>query len=295
VLFFILPTHLPIESDFEEKPYEELMNYELAEIRKIFPVGQVFEHEIAIDAALFSRHPDFWKLWKPFSSRMAGVHLTEGLWKRLRERLDSDAFPRFRCNLFIQYKRPSFITGANGKARRRWNQPYFRFDVDQRQQAILQVLEDKTKKNSIVVYACASFLKWKELWTFTRNHRLVRNSNFVRPVDLNGHDKYTFVLGGSDGFGYSDPRRVRSTDLIKEIDKLSESSPLFRSNAEFLTDCSNQMTHVMSGFPELAEAHSSLMQLIEVPQDSLAKSVISIRSFALLLGVSWSVVLNDAS
>jgi len=277
-------------SEFEEKQYEELLNFELAEQRKIFPAGQVLEHTIAVDSAMYSRSPDFWGLWKQSSRAKGGVRLTRKLWDDLKSTINSDSFPRFKCNLFIQYKRPKLISSPNGKARGYWKRPYYRYEIDPHQQGILQKLEHRTRRNAIVVYACGAFDKWKDLWHFSTSTALVKNSNFVRPRSMKGHEKYTFVRGGRNGRGYSEPEELPLVDILKEIDTRVANNSESGSNTEFLFLLSAQIGNVAAEFPqEFAKIYAAMMRLIEFPQHELAGSISSILAFTFLTNLSWSV------
>lgn len=164
-----------MECEFEEKQYEQLLNIELAWRGSVYPAGQVLENIIGIDAAVFTKDPGFWRLWNlrrwwwPFGSAWKkGVALSPGHWKHAQHELDSASFPRFKCNVFIQYKRPEFITSPRGKEYGYWRQRYFRYDTRSQQQDILYELEQRISKNSLVVYACPAFFKLKELWHFDK-------------------------------------------------------------------------------------------------------------------------------
>ena len=112
-----------MDCEYEEKQYEQLMNYELAEKGRIYPAGQCLEKDIGIDAALFfSKNSKFWRKWNDSRSLnfRPGVNLSRKLWNIAERKLKSAAFPKFKCNLFIQYKRPESIKSPNGKQYPDW-------------------------------------------------------------------------------------------------------------------------------------------------------------------------------
>jgi hypothetical protein len=136
---------------FEERQYEQPLNFELAWRGKIFPAGQVLENTIGIDAALFSRDPTFWRLWNTqrwwLSFRRLwkhGVRLKSELWEDAKNKLDNVKFPKFKCNVFIQHKRPEYITSPRGREFNFWRQKYFRYDINTDQRDILSKLEQRS-------------------------------------------------------------------------------------------------------------------------------------------------------
>lgn len=281
-----------MECEFEEKQYEQLLNFELGEKRKIFPAGQVLENAIGIDVALYSRNVDFWKLWRRFPRLRSGMHLTRELWDSFEGQLDSGAFPKFKCNIFIQHKRPEFISSPLGKEYDKWKHQYYRYDVVPDQQGILQRLEQKTSKNAIVVYACGAFHEWKDLWHFSASDSLVENSNFARPRSIDGHERYTFVRAGRGGIAFSEaPEKIPPLDFLAEVDARIDVRNEFESNVQFIITLSRQIDEVVEEFPEeLGKIYSSMMQFMEIPEHELARSVRTILTFTFLTNVSWLII-----
>jgi len=148
-----------VNAEFAEKTYETLMNMELPHRSRIFAPGQVDEHHIGIDAAIFTEKRILLKLFG-FESVPSGKQLNRDLWN-LDEKVSlSKKFPKFKCNIFIQYKIPEFIKSPNGREYSHWNKHYFRYDINSKQQEILYKLESKISSNSIVAYSCPAFYTW---------------------------------------------------------------------------------------------------------------------------------------
>ena len=289
--------------EFEEKQYGEPLNNELSSRAPIYAPGQVFENKIGIDAALFSKNPKFWRLWQkrhrwlpPFlPGYKTGVYLEPELWDYIEETLNSDAFPQFKFNLFMQHKRPEFISSSLGKEYKRWRQPYFRYDLTPRQQDILYRLEQKVSANAIVVYGCPTFWRFRELWSFSKSHRLVENSNFVQPHDLKGHERYTFINSRKKGKAFSEPVDIERLVLLEEIYKrLSKERIEFRSNTDFIHSLSKKIMEVMEeSDKEFREGFISMTEYISAgantPIHKLAKSVMRILIFTFMTDISWGV------
>jgi hypothetical protein len=121
-----------LQCKFEEKQYEQLMNIELAKNGQVYPSGQFLENDIAIDAAAYYGDQAFWQSW-PTGRRMIvkpGLYLRKEFWEIAEKRLENNMFPKFKCNLFLQYKRPEFIKSARGLERSLWGESYFRYKID---------------------------------------------------------------------------------------------------------------------------------------------------------------------
>jgi len=283
-----------MECEFEEKQYEFPLNKELVEGHNIFVPGPVFESILGMDAALFTRNLRFWMLW--FSWRYflppwrRGVHLTRELWDGLKEDLDSDSFPRFKFNLFIQHKRPEHVSSPNGREYGHWGQAYFRYDIKDEQQRILYELQGRVSSNALVVYACASFWRYVELWQFVEQGRLVENSNFVQPRDVQGHHRYTFIERGNFGIACSEPSKVENLDIREVMSKMREAKTEFKSNSQFIFSLSQQFLEVVKSLPEdFQKTYKSLTTFIEVPEHELARSMATISVFTYLTNLTWGI------
>lgn len=280
-----------MKCEFEEKQYEQLLNMELAGTKQILYVpGQVFENVIGIDAAIYSRSRRFWRLWRFRPSWPPGVYLEPRFWDWTGKELDDDAFPKFRFNVFVQHKRPEYISSRLGREYRYWNRPYFRYDLNASQQHVLHKLEQKVSSSAIVVYACAAFWQLKELWDLNRNRTLVENSSFVQPYNLSGHQRYTFIRDGNIGKAFSEPLDIESIDLVKEIDRMFEVGEHFENNTGFIYSLYRSIMEVVR---DLDEDHRigfvSLLEHIGIPPHELAGSLISILIFAFLTGTIWGI------
>lgn len=232
------------KTQFEEKTYETYLNFELTHEKRIFPPGQFFEFDIGIDAAIYSMNPIIWRIFnrRPFPR---GERLRAQLWDFAERAITDDQFPKFRVNLFIQYKRPEFITGYGGSEYKEWNQPYFRYRISSTQQNSLFHLEENISSNSIVAYACAAFWKNDDLYRFQRINQLIQNSNFVQPSNLQGHEVYTFINGGGHGIACTEPTYIRNMDIIQNIDNMIGTGKKLENNLEFIYSLDKSIMQTM--------------------------------------------------
>jgi len=281
-----------LQCEFEEKQYEQPLNYELASKRRIYPAGQRFENKLAIDAAIFSRNPEFWKLWKDVSGFgwRAGLKLTPDLWDNIEQVVNSDLFPKFKFNLFVQHKRPEYISSPSGAEYFFWNQPYFRYNIVDNQQKILHKLERRVSSEAIVVYACPSFWRRADLWRYM-NGKLVENSNFVQPTSLQGHGRYTFLKGGNFGGAFSEPREIPSLNILADIDRVFEKDIRFESNTQFLRKLAMTVRAVIKedSDPETREAFLSIERTIGFPEHEFGNDLVSILTFTYITVTTWAI------
>jgi hypothetical protein len=280
-----------MECEFEEKQYEYQMNRQLEKKRSVtFVSGQVLENTIGIDAAILSYDPIFWSLWRAQNPK-SGIRLSPKLWDFMKKHIDNDEFPaKFKYNVFMQYKRPEYISSPRANEFKTWNKPYFRYDIDDEQQDILCRLEQKVSKCAIVAYACPSFWRRKELWRYQANRRLVENSNFVQPIVLNGHKRYTFVKSGKDGIPFSEPKKTLGISLLEEIDKLSERQMPFESNSGFITSLYKNVREVVDkSSEEFREGYYLILESAGPLEHNLARSLAGILTFCFMVNVSWAI------
>lgn len=163
-------------AEFEEKQYEQLLNMELGENRRIFPTGQYFENTAGVDVALFSRRIAFWRLWffTPIIQPKRGVHLDSGFWDDLTSEWNSPRYPiKYRCNVFLQHKRPEYVTRGKSEELKHWRKPFFRYLIDEHQQDILSKLEQRVSNDALVLYSCPAFWQKNDLWSFADGGKLI--------------------------------------------------------------------------------------------------------------------------
>jgi hypothetical protein len=287
-----------LDCKFEEKQYEQPLNFELA-VRGslIFSPGQVFENTLGIDAALFSKNPNFWRMWQKrlrghqfFSSYRGGTYIDREWWNEFQNGLDDESFPKFKFNVFVQHKRPEFISRTNGSEFTAWKQPYFRYVINSDQQVRLEKLEGGVASEGIVIYTCPAFWRFEELWSYALSHTPIENSNFVQPHNLRGHTRYTFVSGGRYGKAFSDPKDVEGVDLLENIAQMFERVTDFRSNTEFIFSLSKRISAIVAESDRsFRETYASVISSIADFEQQFAFSFMSIIAFVYLTNISWAI------
>ena len=143
-------------ANFEEKTYENYFNAELDRCSEIFfPLGQVQEGFLGFDSSANSRNRRLWRsigfpFW--FHPPFAGIELRE-IAREMEFYLERSivSIPRMKANLLFQYKRPEYIKTSTGKEWSYWNQPYFRYDIYQKQQELLNEIDSKFGDRVLII------------------------------------------------------------------------------------------------------------------------------------------------
>lgn len=252
-----------------------------------------FEYLIGIDAAISYSEQYIWNTFRykrPFSS---GVYLTPELWDLVEEDLKTSKFPDFKCNIFVQYKRPEYIFRSNGAEYKKfWKQPYFRYKIKMRQQGVLYNLEQNIPSNSIVVYGCAAFWTYKNLYEFYGKTKLIENSNFIQPHKLQNHKKYTFINSGNVGKAFSKPTDIEGLNIINYINRMSKSQKEFNNNLEFLLSLNKSLEKVIMEFDdEYKRIFMSMKKTIKIPNYEIAIAFKNILLFTFITNTRWFIVI----
>ncbi|MHA1333086.1 MAG: hypothetical protein ACTSPL_03315 [Candidatus Odinarchaeia archaeon] len=285
-----------MKCEFEEKIYEFYHNLELVDRERIiFPPGQVMEHDLGIDVALFSWNKKFWRIWGFKTSRAipTGIGwwplLNEHQWEKLEAVINT--FSDFKFNIFLQYKRPKYITSIRGREYRWWGKPYFRYELLEHQQNILEQLELNARRNAIVAYASPAFYKWKDLSRYFEENRLIENSNYVKPDMLKRHRRWTYINSGTLGKAFSEPRDIENIFLLKEIRRIRGeiSNVKHISNSEFIAKTSNQIVASLRETKNYWPIFSKRIERLPLPRHSLGRNLVKIYIFLFITRIRWGI------
>jgi len=292
---FCIRQEINMQCEFEEKTYEQYHNLELLPSEKIFfPPGQIQEHTLGIDSALFTRNRKFWKIWGYykrwwFPQIPSGVYLEDLPWEELKEILESEK--RFKFNIFLQYKRPEYINSTRGKEYRFWGRPYFRYAIHEFQQEILLNLERRVNKQGLVTYAAPAFYRMKDLLNFFQQAKLIDNSNYIKPSFLGSHKKWTYENSGLYGKAFSEPEKINSFSLIQELKIIRErmSNTYHENNFQFMENTLNIISESIQAVDYFKGAFNRVLELLPLPKHPLGKIVIKIYIFLYLTKIRWAV------
>ena len=237
---------------FEEKTYESYFNNELDSKSSIyFPPGQVLEGLLGFDASANSSNRKLWKslgfpFW--FYPQFSGVKLRD-----IAEELEMEfkhiiqSIPQIKTNLLFQYKRPEYITTANGKEWSHWGKEYYRYSIYKEQHDLLSKIDSTFGDKALVLYAAPAISSLTDLVKFKGNNKIIENSNFKKASELNRHSKNTYVSSGTYSIACSEPERIDNINLISVLESYETNQEL--ENEYFFTKAREVITEAMQYSP----------------------------------------------
>ncbi len=283
--------------NFEEKTYESYFNNELDRSSDIyFPIGQVQEGDFGFDSAAFSNNRRLWhRLGHPFwfSPRFRGVELRD-IADEMEDWLNSEIkhVPSMKANLLFQYKKPEYIASSLGKEWHHWDKPYFRYDIYHEQQNLLTHIHSNFQKQILIVYAAPAIYDVNELVDIHLNRKIIDFSNFKRVMDLNGHNRNTYIQAGTYSIACSEPKQIENIDLIKEFERISKihNTNENKNNREFITNFRKQIVTLINEDPFYSNPFKKLNEKISKwHRYELLYSFMIMSNFKHLTGIQWLI------
>ncbi len=213
-----------VAAEFEEREYEHPLYAELKVSNgRLWAPGQVLEGYLGVDRTLFLDGPFPLNLHGPFAP--PGISLPR-YWHFLRDELkvpSKKKLPSFLLNVFLQAKRPRYLTTASTYlVRAGVKGKHWAFSTESEQQLILEKLEAKFVGKMIVSYAAPVFHTDARLHGHTINQTVVKNSTFPSPSLLSGHKDWHYKVPGATGAGASEVRALEEPSLEDRIESLAE-------------------------------------------------------------------------
>jgi hypothetical protein len=258
--------------------------------------GQVFEGNFGIDSSLEVLKPDFWTTLG-HSDYPKGVILSHYkfgyVWKRIKHKKE---LPNFSLNLFLQVKRPEGLRNRpNNLKVLGLKSPYWRFGIKKHQQKLLMQLAQKLNNRAFVAYASPAFHLNNDLYSNTRNNKLIENSTFVRAERLNGHHKWVYDCSGSNGIACSEPQRIENEYLLNEINNAVKKNKKEKKNSnENLILLTQNISEIVNENGETNPIANEILiryesiRKTEISQES--KNYILINIFANLTNSNWITI-----
>lgn len=276
--------------DYEEKTFEGTLNQELVGASGLlFPPGQVLENDLGIDVGILTHHRAFWRIWDLAPPPM-GVDLAQISW--IRHRHPAPQLPSYRLNLFLQHKRPEFLSQRNSKEWSHWNKPYFRFAITPHQQATLEAGAKAVGADALVAYSCPALETAAKLFDAIETRTLVVNTNFVEVTRMTGHACYTFSEGGSSGVACSEPVEIEPLLLLDELPERLAAA----SGDPFLNIAVTATTAMLNAHPSLRDRVTQLADRAreisaDLPTDLRGpiRKFVQVTEACYLLGCTWLV------
>ena len=209
-----------MRAEFKEKTYEKYFGFELARRTNVtFSPDPCDEAFLGFDDAFFLELRWLWRL-APYirrsrRSRLHGLriseldHICDAITKRC---------PPFKFNLFVQYKRPEYLSRSSALEWPCWQRPYFRYEITPHQQGLLARIEQQSHGRAATIYASPAFWQTNDLWDHVEAERVVDQSNMASVGRLNGHTRFSYCAAGSFGRGHSDPVDVESPSFQQTLE-----------------------------------------------------------------------------
>ncbi len=202
-------------AEFEEKEFEGPLNGQLGLGGPLWSPGQVLENLVGFDVAMLTTDAVFWAArgflvppqgavglpaWWPWALNCRAWHLRHP--------------PPFKMNVFLQHKRPEYLSRSSAAEWATWNTAYFRFWITHHQQVALDACASALGQNGLVAYASPAFHTRVDLFGHIADRTLVANTHFAPAIKLNRHTRYTYVDATTSGLAHSEPSRVEPLIIL---------------------------------------------------------------------------------
>ena len=205
-----------MKAEFEEKQYEIAASIELASGdygSRVFSSGQVLEGILGYDSAADPSADHL--LWKILElPRPKGVVLIPRYW-RGGEKVDKAVLPQSAVSMILQFKRPQYMLHGNAAQWNLWKRPFFRFERQSSQHAVLSRLEKALGNGALVRYASPAFYSYGALEKAQLLQEVLLQTGFASPSDIGSHKVWTYIEPGVDG-------RANPSGNHKKFERISE-------------------------------------------------------------------------
>lgn len=245
------------EKDFEKSLYNQLENGE----HDVWAPGQCLEKHIGID---FSGNINSREFWNRFGGhKPKGVVLKDyKMGYVLKKVKKGNILPNFKMNLFIQAKRPYIHSGVRSSI---YSTKHYSFNINVKQQKILEKLDHKLKHRALLVYAAPVFGTYKELYQYTHDVTIISHTSFPKVSNLSGHTKW-YYYDSNSGTAHSEPEEQKTKSIFKLIDDFKQENNYSDNencyaNLFFL---SNAIVGTLAEFPDNVQANSLFSQIREM-------------------------------
>ncbi len=287
-----------MKAEFEEKDFEAPLYNELKfGSHRIATPGQVFEGKFGIDAAMEAEHPLFWDLFG-FYDIPRGVVLDELRWGFMWQKLGRKRrLPTFSTNLLIQAKRPEPLSRVSSKLKSYgFKSKYWRFQITEHQQEILEKVSQNLRRRALVVYASPAFHTLDSLYDYTEAQTIVENSNFVKVERLHNHKKWNYYQPGTSGVALSEPEFIKGEPFYSMIEQERESSQEnvdFSENLHFLHKMIVETCHSIQEHNPIAKyylrLHGRLMRMDELYDHEETIDYVAFNVFCNVAKLKWLI------
>lgn len=291
------------QAEFEERSYEAPLYNQLERGNSIiYTPGQVLESRLGFDRGLFLAELAVWRILG-YNAPLPGAALGYYDWPLgWGPPHPSRQLPRFRLNLFLQAKRPTYYKRKPKTVRKidSISPPLWSFRVAQHQQQLLEVLASKLQGRAHVAYAAAAFHTNSALFTHTKYRSIVAHSTFPSVGALSGHEAWYYHQPGAKGAANPRPESIEEPELlnrlrnfpptrsVEEGQQLSWLDDLAVGVEEAAREGVETTDAVNAQFFDDLQLVDRLAEAAELPPS--LRAYVAVRIFTIRYGISWLVV-----
>lgn len=192
----------------------------------------------------------------------------------------------YSANLFIQFKKPEYLTSLRSSQYYHFGSPYYRYTLYQEQFDTLIALNNSLINNNTpatIVYASPIASNLNELHEQAIRREVVENSSIAEISTLNGHNHVVYT-DNKNYIGCSEPRKYNGKTLKKHLEGIKTETNLnetYKSMEVFLEEYDNLSY-------SFYKKHISAVNELELSPKE--KQISSIEWIANYLGVKWTII-----
>jgi len=189
-----------------------------AEMQGLYlPLGQVAEQFLPYDADAMTRNHRLWRIMAHqfrFDVPVVSEDLQEAAIV-LEGLINDEILPKkqFTRHLIMQYVTPEYIESRQGKERKKWGAPYYRYDIDEGRQALLMAIAEQMGDAALVVYAAPAVHTMKSLLEANMAGTVVRSTNCKTAKQMKNKHRLTYTRFSDQSVVYGSGRKVDNVEL----------------------------------------------------------------------------------
>lgn len=280
----------------EEKTFENYFNAELASVSSVhFPLGQKQEGIIGADSVAYTNSRRLWGMigfpWFWFYPPFDGLDL-ELIASEMEKHTKSNIqnIPKIKTNLLIQYKRTEYLHFHMCREWKYWKQPYFRYEIYQKQQRLLDHINSQFSDKVLTLYAAPAVTNIDELVALSIKKQIIKNTNFQKASKLTGHHINTFIKAGNQSMAFSEPEILNNVDLLETLNTMQGEDFTIESFVSF----TSKISTIMEEKSEYKKSFNLLMeQYVSLKKYEIFYGLMQMKVFRELTGIQWMVVFEN--
>lgn len=280
---------------YEEKTFESYFNNELDKKSSIyFPLGQVQEGVIGADSVAYSKNKQLWRKfgypWFWFYPPFDGVDfrvIASEMEHFLKKTVEN--IPNIKVNLLFQYKRAEYLTSPHSLQWSSWRQPYYRYEIYQQQQQLLEHIDGKFGTQVLTLYAAPAVKDTEELVAYKIKNQIIDITNFQKASNLSSHHVNTFIQAGTVSKAFSEPENIKNFNLLEYLSNAELTVSSGENNYKTIINFTSSIASIMKESDLHKESFSMLMKEFENYQSEykLLYGVMQMKIFKELTGIQW--------